>query len=387
MNPLRDAVADHDRLVQEERERVILAPYAMRVADSRGRDHACDPDPVRTDYQRDRDRIIHARSFRRLAHKTQVFVGSSGDLFRSRLTHSMEVAQLARVTARRLGLNEDLVECIALLHDLGHPPFGHRGEAMLDELLAEDGGFEHNRQTLRIVEELEQRYSAFPGLNLSYEVREGIVKHSWPVATGAVPDRFRPEEAPLLEILLVDEVDSIAYDCHDIDDALRAGIIDREALDALPLWRGAWQRAVDQSPAATPVKLLVDHALRALLDAMINDLADETLRRLRATGINDMAGVRAAVTPLAGLGSSMAAAKQELEEFLFAKVYRHWQVNRVFHRARRMLRELFAFFGDHPDCLPGEHQARIADHGLRRTVADYIAGMTDRFAEDSHAGI
>ncbi len=380
-------MVDQDRLVQEERERATLAPYAMPVADSRGRAHACDPDPVRTDYQRDRDRIIHARAFRRLAHKTQVFIGSSGDLFRSRLTHSMEVSQLARVTARRLGLNEDLVECIALLHDLGHPPFGHRGEAMLDELLAEDGGFEHNRQTLRIVEDLEQRYSAFPGLNLSYEVREGIVKHSWPLAEGAVPARFRPDEAPLLEILLVDVVDSIAYDCHDIDDALRAGIIDRQALDTLPLWRGAWQRAVDQSPTATPDKLLIDHALRALLDAMINDLADETLRRLHTAGITGLAGVRAATPPLVGLGSSMAQAKQELEAFLFARVYRHWQVNRVFHRARRMLRELFTFFCDHPDCLPDEHQARIADHGLRRTVADYIAGMTDRFAEDSHAGI
>ncbi|MFW5750454.1 MAG: deoxyguanosinetriphosphate triphosphohydrolase [Planctomycetota bacterium] len=373
------------RALVEAREADQCAPYAMRVAESRGRAHRCDPDPYRTDYQRDRDRIVHARAFRRLAYKTQVFANTSGDLFRSRLTHTMEVVQLARVLARRLGLNEDLVECIGLVHDLGHPPFGHRGEDMLAELMADCGGFEHNLQALRIVEQLERRYSEFPGLNLTYEVREGIVKHGAGSGTVAVPPHFHPAEAPLLEAQLVDEVDSIGYDCHDIDDALRAGIVDLEALQGAALWRGAWQRALDASPRGAGRKLLIDKAVRSLLDALVNDLAEETTRRLAAAGCATVADVRAVHDPLVGVGGSMGAAKCELEELLFANVYRDYRVNRTFHRARRVIAELFAFYRDHPDCLPDEHQARIATTGLERTVSDYIAGMTDRFALDEHA--
>jgi dGTPase len=370
------------RQADQERFEEALAPYAMRSRDSRGRDHRCERDPFRSEFQRDHDRIIHSKAFRRLQAKTQVFTNDEGDHVRTRLTHTLEVAQVGRAAARRLGLNTDLVECIALVHDLGHPPFGHRGEAMLDELMADHGGFEHNRQTLRIVEELEIRYPEFPGLNLTYEVREGIVKHGAIHDPSRIPQRFRPDEGALIEAQLVDEVDSITYDCHDLDDGLRSGLIDIDALHEVPLWRAAWEEAAAASPRQAPRKLICDRAVRILLDSMVGSLVDCT--RANLTEVASIDTVRATRAPIVSVAQTMRPAKESLEAWLFANLYRHWQVNRTMQRARQVLKELFSFFVSHPDTLPPEHAGRIDRIGLQRVVADYIAGMTDRFAQDEH---
>ena len=372
-----------DRQQQESIEQQHLAPMAMSAVASRGRMYAIEPDPYRTDFQRDRDRIVHARAFRRLAYKTQVFINDEGDLYRTRLTHTLEVAQLSRALSRRLGLNEDLTECIALTHDLGHPPFGHRGEDLLNELMQEHGGFDHHRQTLRILEQLETRYAECPGLNLTYEVRESAIKHGGD--TSGVPQRYRPEESRLLEALVVDAVDSVAYDCHDIDDALRAGVLKHDQLHELELWRGAWHQAEDRSARGTSRKLLTDRALRIIQDHLLDDLAMTSQKRI--AHLNSVSAVRAhpqQEPPLIRTSSSMQEAVTELEAFMFETVYRDWRVNRVFHKARRILAELFGFFVHHPDSLPDEHQQRVASIGVHRAVADYLAGMTDRFAQDEY---
>jgi dGTPase len=369
----------------EDRESETLAGVGMRAIESRGRQHPSDSDPFRTVFQQDRDRIVHSRAFRRLQYKTQVLTNDAGDHYRTRLTHTIEVSHLARAAARRLALNEDLAECVALVHDVGHPPFGHRGEDLLAELMANHGGFEHNRQGLRLVEELEIRYPEFPGLNLTYEVRESIVKHSARHDRSKVPQRFRPQESALLEAQLVDEVDSIVYDCHDIDDGLRGGYYTLEQLQEVPLWEGAWREAREASPRETPVKLVVDRALRLLMDSLIGNLVDTAQGRLTAQGVVDLAGVRAMTDQAVELSPSMRQAKESLEAWLFANLYRDWRVNRVFHTARRLLAELFAYYTEYPDSLPPEHAARAEGAGLHRAVADYIAGMTDRFARDEHA--
>jgi len=368
----------------EAREDATLAPYAMRAAQSRGRQYTSIADNYRSEFQRDRDRIVHSRAFRRLQYKTQVFTNDEGDHFRTRLTHTIEVAQVARVAARRLRLNEDLVECVALVHDVGHPPFGHRGEDLLAELMKDHGGFEHNRQGLRLVEELEIRYPEFPGLNLTYEVRESIIKHSAHYDRAKVPRRFAPDENPLLEAQLVDEIDSIVYDCHDIDDGLRGGYVSVEQLREVPLWTGAWSEAVAASPRGTSDKLIVDRALRLLLDSLVGDLVEHTESQIRARGIDSFAALRACPHQLVGISPSLKNAKESLEAWLFANLYRDYRVNRVFHKARRILSELFTFFTTHPDSMPPEHAARTEGAGLYRAVADYIAGMTDRFAMDEH---
>lgn len=374
-----------DRQAVELREEALLAPVAMRSALSRGRAHETRPDQFRTGFQRDRDRIVHSRAFRRLSGKTQVFIDGEGDHFRNRLTHTVEVAQVSRTVARRMGLNEDLVECIALVHDLGHPPFGHRGEDMLAQLMQPHGGFEHNLQGLRVVEELEIRYPEHHGLDLTYEVREGIVKHGSKYDPARVEARFGPGERPLLEAQLTDALDSVVYDCHDIDDGLRGGYIALEQLAAIPLWDAVWREAVDASPRSAPQKLILDRALRNLMDAMIDDCCTATLARLAEDGVHDLAAVRAATRPLVVHSPSFATGKRELERFLFANLYRHHAVNAAFHRARRILAELFAFWTEHPDALPPEHAARVEAVGLQRSVADYLAGMTDRYALDEYA--
>ncbi|MHC5068094.1 MAG: deoxyguanosinetriphosphate triphosphohydrolase [Planctomycetota bacterium] len=366
------------------REAHELAAYAMRSADGGGHVYPLADDPTRSVFQRDRDRIVHSRAFRRLAYKTQVFINDEGDLYRSRLTHTMELAQIARGVARQLRLNEDLVEAVAYAHDIGHPPFGHRGEDMLAELMAEHGGFDHHHQALRIVEDLERRYPEHPGLNLSQEVRDCLAKLGCCARRERVPARYDRSLGPLLEAQVVDEVDSITYVCHDIDDGLRAGILDRDALAASPLWAGAWHQASEASPRATPTKVLVDRAIRVLLDAFVNDLVEHSTATLRAVAPKDPAAVRAQTSALIASAPSMAAARHELGEWLFGALYRDWRVNRTFHRARRVLAELFAFFHGHPDTLPDEHQQRAAEIGQARAVADYLAGMTDRYALDEH---
>jgi dGTPase len=361
-----------------EREAVLLAPYAMHSADSAGRQHAEPPQAYRGPFQRDRDRILHSAAFRRLAHKTQVFTGEMGDYHRSRLTHTLEVASIARTLARALRLNEDLVEALALAHDVGHPPFGHSGEQVLDECLRHaplgDGrGFNHNAQALRIVQLLENRYPEFPGLNLSLEVLQGQTHRI---------DKTAAADSPLLEVQVVDAADSIAYDSHDVDDSLELGLLDLDQLLTVPLWREAAGRVRGRFTNLDDQQLR-----RAIVHELINwqvsDLLVSVDRALAAHGVATVADVRRApglVTPSAEL----ADLKQGLEQFLFKYVYRHRQVEATRDAARQALREMFERLVHHPDRLPAKFQARVSSDGAARAVADYLAGMTDRYAQEEH---
>jgi dGTPase len=359
-----------------------LAPWAQRAERSRGRRFAEPEHAYRTPYQRDRDRIIHSRAFRRLEYKTQVFVNHEGDHFRTRLTHSIEVSQIGRTVARALGLNEELVESLCLSHDLGHTPFGHLGEEVLDELLAGHGGFDHNRHTLRIVELLEDRYPDFPGLNLTWEVREGIAKHSGPIDVVAAPElaEYEPELAPPLEGQLIDIVDEIAYQHHDLDDGFEAGLLD-EALLAreVELFGDALARARRERPAAT-ARQQRNMALRSLIDRLVSDLIDSTHRAIAGAGVRDADDVRRAGRSLAGLSPELAAAKERLKDHLHGHLYRHHRIERMKDKARRMLVALFERYLANPRLVPARALARSGEAPLERAIADYVAGMTDRYA-------
>jgi dGTPase len=359
-----------------------IASYAQRASASRGRRWPEAEHPYRSLYQRDRDRIIHSRAFRRLEYKTQVFVNHEGDHYRTRLTHSIEVSQIGRTVARALGLNEDLVESLALSHDLGHTPFGHLGEEVLDEQLADCGGFNHNRQTLRIVELLEDRYPGFPGLNLTWEVREGIAKHSGPIDLAAAPEfaEYEPELEPSLEAQLIDFVDEIAYNHHDIDDGLEAGILDVERLAReVELWGRPFERARRELAGATERQVRTA-ALRGLIDSLVSDLIESTRRRIDSGGVRSIEDVRRAPAGLAGLSEALAAGNAELKRYLEAHLYRHQRIERMKDKARRILIALFERYRANPRLLPDETRARARDEPFERTIADYVAGMTDRYA-------
>jgi dGTPase len=357
----------------DERERMLLAPYAMRSCDSAGRVHDESAHPYRGPYQRDRDRIFHSSAFRRLAHKTQVFTGELGDYHRSRLTHTLEVASIARTLARALRLNEDLVEALALMHDIGHPPFGHAGEDVLDECLRDHGGFNHNAQALRIVEKLEIRYPQFPGLNLSREVLDGQRRRT---------TQCEQQQSPLLEVQIVDAADSIAYDSHDADDALELGLLTADELDEAVLWREASDRV-----AARHGELPHDAQRRAvvheLIDWQVNDLFEHTRRQIRSTGIDSRDDVLRSAR-LAIPSPEMVSRKQALEALLFQRVYRHPLVLEHRDTATRALREMFVRYVNHPTRLPSKFARLAAEESLPRAVGDYLAGMTDRFALDEH---
>jgi len=364
------------------REAAVLAPWGMPAADSAGRVHPEPEHPFRSPYQRDRDRIVHSAAFRRLAHKTQVFTGYHGDYHRSRLTHTLEVTNIARTLARALALNEDLVETLALAHDIGHPPLGHAGEDVLTELLRAEGGFNHNAQALRIMELLETRYPDFPGLNLSREVLDAQATRK---KDGTAP-------APLLETQVVDAADSIAYDTHDADDAIELGLVTLDELLELPLVAAGAARVRDRfGPlAGGELKRAVIHDL---VDHQVAELVRTSLATLRELAPRSVAEVRAATRPAAGgplrrlvaHPPEVAAAKRELERFLFERVYRSGRVLEVRLPAQRKLAELFAWYLAHPDGLPPRFQERAAASGLPRSTADYLAGMTDRFFEADHA--
>ncbi len=364
----------------QEREAALLAPWAMHAADSAGRVHPEQPHAFRSPYQRDRDRIVHSAAFRRLAHKTQVFTGYHGDYHRSRLTHTLEVTNIARTLARALALNEDLVETLALAHDIGHPPLGHAGEDVLAELLRDEGGFNHNAQALRIMELLETRYPEFPGLNLSREVLDAQATRK---KDGTAP-------APLLETQVVDAADSIAYDTHDVDDAIELGLVTLEELLELPLVAAAAERVRDRfGPlAGGELKRAVIHDL---VDFQVAELVRTSLAALRSLGIGSVADVRAAFRPAAGgtrrlvaHAADLAAAKRDLERFLFERVYRSERVLAIRVPAQRRLADLFGWYVAHPDELPPRFRARGVSCGIPRSAADYLAGMTDRFLEADH---
>jgi dGTPase len=370
-----------DRLAQEAREERDLAPYGMRSAESRGRRHPEPEHPLRTRYQRDRDRVIHSSSFRRLEYKTQVFVNHEGDNYRTRLTHSLEAAQIGRTVARALALNEELTETLCLGHDLGHTPFGHSGEKVMSELMRDHGGFEHNQQTLRILETLERRYPEFPGLNLTWEVREGLIKHR-PDSDAAAPPEYAPGECPTLEAQLVDFVDEIAYNNHDIDDGLASGMIAVDALLGVRLFAEAYNHVASQGVSDRSVTR--HQVVRKIIDRCANDLIASSLKNLSAARIGSVADVRRAGRRLVAYSEEMGLLVRELKEFLFRHMYRHYRVVRMGDKAGRILRDLFQSYISEPLQLPPRYQERIPQEGLQRVVCDYIAGMTDRFALDEH---
>jgi dGTPase len=370
-----------DRVAYESWERQQLAPWAMKSADSRGRLHTEEEHPLRTRYQRDRDRVIHCSSFRRLEYKTQVFVIHEGDNYRTRLTHTLEAAQIGRTVARALGLNEELTECVTLAHDLGHTPFGHSGERVLDELMRDHGGFEHNRQTLRILELLEERYPDFPGLNLTWEAREGVAKHR-PDSDTRVPKTYAPGQPPTLEAQIVDLVDEIAYNNHDIDDGLTSHMFTVDQIRGVRLFREAHDAALERG--VREPRLVQHEIVRQIINRCTQDLLDSTLARVTAACVDSSESVREAGRRLAGYSTEMEAAVKELKEFLFANMYRHYRVVRMGDKAGRILRDLFTAYTDEPAQLPPRFQERIAEDGVPRVVCDYIAGMTDRFAMDEH---
>ncbi len=372
-----------------------VASYACQSEHSRGRRHLEPASLLRGPFQRDRDRIVHCTAFRRLEYKTQVFVNHEGDHFRTRLTHTLEVAQIARTAARVLRLDEDLAEAVALAHDLGHSPFGHAGELALDSVLAEFGGFDHNAQTLRVVTHLERRYAEFEGLNLSWETLEGVVKHNGPlpgdlappyVAAYSADHDLALEAYPGAEAQVAALADDIAYVNHDLDDGLRAGMFELDDLAGLPLV-GAMIGEVSGLHPGLARPRLVHETLRRLIDAMVIDLVAETERRLAALRPASVDDVRACERPVAAFSAPIAGALLDLRRFLHAHMYNHYKVRRMTLKAQRIVEELFDGLVREPDCLPPAWRARAGAPGAPRTVeaiADYIAGMTDRYALDEH---
>ena len=364
-----------------------LARYAASASDSRGRVHPEPEHAYRSPYQRDRDRIIHSTAFRRLTYKTQVFVNHEGDHYRTRLTHTLEVAQIARTIARALGVNEDLTEAVALAHDLGHTPFGHSGEEALNELMQGHEGFEHNRHGLRVVDILEKRYAAFDGLNLTYEVREAFVRHrtayDQPVPAS---DEFPQCEEVHLEGQVVCAADAIAYNSHDLDDGLSSGLLREEDLRGLALWmraRRAAEGAVGAARDADP-KLRHRATVRQMIDYQVTDLVETSRRAIAGSGAQSLEDVRSSRGRLISGSAALEAEKTEFQDFLYRRLYRHDRVMCEAGKGRRCVQELFKGFMDCDGHLPADFRARIGSDGKERVVCDYIAGMTDRFARDIH---
>jgi dGTPase len=370
-----------------------LAAYAAHPEHTRGRRHPEPAPEYRSEYQRDRDRIVHSTAFRRLVYKTQVFVNHEGDLYRTRLTHSLEVAQIARTAARALKLNEELSEAICLAHDLGHTPFGHAGQDALNECMTDFGGFEHNLQSLRVVDELEEHYAEFDGLNLTFECREGILKHcsyNNAILLGEVGERFINRRQPGLEAQLANFADEIAYNNHDVEDGIRAGLISVEQLLAVPLFRGYHDEVQAKYPALAGRRFVYE-ILRRMINRLVTDLIDSSAARLKASGVRSIAEVRAHPNALIGFSDTTRELNYALKSFLREQLYAHYKVRRMTTKARRVVRDLFdAFFTD-PKLMPDEHEARArlesvtGPAGRARAVADYIAGMTDRYAILEHS--
>jgi dGTPase len=371
-------------------DRCQLAPYAMRVEESQGRRYPEPPHPYRNDYERDRDRVIHSRAFRRLENKTQVFTRRYSDHFRNRLTHTLEVAQISRTVAKALGLNSDLVEALALVHDVGHPPGGHSGESELNKLMHKyHDAFGHNLHGLRIVEFFEQKYAGFPGLNLTFEVREGIIKHSRDYVLSAHPEleEYRLDDRPPLEAQLIDVADEIAYNCADLDDGYEAKLLTLPVIrESLPIFDRLYRAMAKNYPAAKE-KLNFNEALKRLLDALVTDLIESTRLRLVEKGIDSVGKVRACRTRLVALDPRMARQNQKVKDFLYAHLYLNQNVNSERQRLTGCIRRLFAYYVKHPGSLPAFYFDQSQHQPVHRVVCDYIAGMTDHYLLDRHRKI
>lgn len=376
----REAVT---REVLENRERQFLAPFAQFSGDSRGRVHAEEPPLWRTQFQRDRDRVIHSRAFRRLEYKTQVFLNGTGDHLRTRLTHTMEVAAISRNLARALGLNEDLTETIALAHDLGHSPFGHKGEHALDRLMKAHGGFEHNRQSLRVVEELERKYPRFPGLNLSWEVREGLAKHQTDFALPAGHRRMTRHQ-PSLEAQIANLADEIAYYSHDLDDGLDSGLLSEKKLQAhVKVWAGAAGQ-VRRRFGALPAESRRYYTIRQIIDEQVTDVVRTTLENVASAGVESADAVRRHRRRLVGYSVERRRANLELRKYLYRNLYYNPAVNEPNRRAVRMLAEVFNVLLAHPGEMARGARSRVEATGLHRAVCDHVASMTDRYLVREH---
>jgi len=363
-----------------------LASYASRAENTRGRRFKEDAPEGRNEFQRDRDRIVHSTAFRRLEYKTQVFVNHEGDLYRTRLTHSIEVAQIGRSIARALGLDEDLTEAIALAHDLGHTPFGHAGQDALHACMRRYGGFEHNLQSLRVVDLLEIRYAAFDGLNLSFETREGILKHCSLTNArklGDVGVRFLRRQQPSLEAQIANIADEVAYNNHDVDDGLRSGLLTLDQLKEVPAFARHLAAVHARYPGVVD-RRLVHETVRRMINALITDLITTSQANIRQTRIRSSADVRACRRPLICFSQAMAAEQQDLKQFLRRNLYQHFLVARMANKARRIVKDLFGAFQEDPKMLPPQYRAATDAQPLERAIADYIAGMTDRYAIREH---
>jgi dGTPase len=365
----------------EEFEDQSLAPYACHSRKSKGRLYPEDEPEYRTAFQRDRDRILHTTAFRRLEYKTQVFINYEGDYYRTRLTHTLEVAQLGRTIARALGANEDLIEGICLAHDLGHSAFGHAGEVALSRLMKDCGGFDHNKQSLRIVTTLERRYPDFPGLNLTWELREGIVKHEseYDIADAA---QFNPELRGHLEAQIANVADELAYTAHDLDDGLRSGMITPYMLEGITLW----EILVESVGLDTPVldDLSRHRLIRRLIGMEVTDLVQTTHQRLRDSSVRSVDELQRLPYNIISFSEDMHRRNRQLKDFLYSRLYRHFRVVRMQVKAERIVTDLFNAFCAEPTILPRQFQDQIDEYGLERTICDYIAGMTDRFAIEEH---
>ena len=368
----------------ESTERTDLAGYACSSALSRGRKYDEDFRDLRPAFERDRDRIIHCAAFRRLEYKTQVFVNHEGDYYRTRLTHSLEVSQIGRAIARKLHLNEELTEALALAHDLGHTPFGHTGEEVLNRLMAGKGGFEHNMQSFRVVDELEERYPGFNGLNLTWELREGIIKHASPYdAPTEAMSEFLPGVVPSIEGQIINYADEIAYNNHDIDDGLKSGYITIEMLEKIPLWQQV-STGVRQKYPAIDERRLVFQTISALIGLLIGDICSTISANLELFSIRSLDDLRRVNRSVAHFSEERTFRNMELKRFLFDNLYRHYKVDKMRVKAEIFITRLFETYLHYPNLLPPKYCTRIERFGLERTVCDYIAGMTDRFALDEY---
>lgn len=370
-----------DRLTLEQLEEQSLAPYGLHSKDTKGRAYLDGEPEYRTTFQRDRDRILHTTAFRRLEYKTQVFINYEGDYFRTRLTHTLEVAQIGRTLARALGANEDLVEAICLAHDLGHSPFGHSGEIALNRLMKDFGGFDHNKQSFRIVTELEQRYPEFPGLNLTWEVREGIVKHESEYDISDARD-FNPDLRGNLETQIANVADELAYTTHDLDDGLRSSMITPAMLDGIALWEILAESYNWRGPNLDDMQR--HRMIRQLVGMLVTDMIQATDTRLKESGAQSALDLQKLNYNVVGYSEDMRRRNRELKDFLYSKLYRHYRVVRMAVKAERIISELFEAYRAEPSILPGHVQKNISLRGLERTICDHIAGMTDRYAVEEH---
>ena len=365
----------------EEIEDKSLAPYGIRSKDTKGRAYLDNEPEYRTSFQRDRDRILHTTAFRRLEYKTQVFINFEGDYFRTRLTHTLEVAQIGRTFARTLGANEDLVESICLAHDLGHSPFGHSGEVALARLMKDFGGFDHNRQSLRIVTELEQRYPEFPGLNLTWEVREGMVKHESEYDISDAKD-FSPELRGNLETQIANVADELAYTTHDLDDGLRSNMITPQMLEGIALWEILRETFNWHGPELSEIER--HRMIRQLVGIMVTDMVEATDKRLKDSKVKSPLDIQKLKYNVIGYSEEMQRRNRELKDFLYKNLYRHFRVVRMQVKAERLISDIFNAYRSEPSMLPDSVQPLINIRGLERIICDYIAGMTDRYAIEEH---